>query len=81
MTPAHYVALLSAILGAAGLSFYSLAATPLEPRAGAPFGGPMLDKGNADIDDRNATRLFKQRVGLGLLCASFCAQGIAVFLA
>jgi hypothetical protein len=81
MTPAHYVALLSAILGAAGTIVLFSGSYALEPRAGAPFGGPMLDKGNADIDDRNAARLFKQRVGLGLLCASFCAQGIAVFLA
>ena len=80
MTPAHYVALLSAILGAAGTVVLFNGSYALQPREGAPFGGPILDKANAQIDSMNAARLFKQRVGLALLCASFLAQGVAVFL-
>lgn len=81
MTPAHYSALLSAILGAAGTIVLFFGSYAFQPREGAPFGGPILDKANAQIDAMNAARLIRQRVGLALLCASFFAQGVAIFLA
>ena len=64
MTLAHYVALLSAILGAAGTVVLFFGSYALQPREGAPFGGPILDKANAHIDAMNAARVIRQRVGL-----------------
>ena len=81
MTPAHWVGLLSAILGAAGTVILFFGSYSLEPREGAVWGGPEVDKWNAARDVRNAKRIRRQRIGLAFLLASFLAQGITVFLA
>jgi hypothetical protein len=80
MTPAHWVALLSAVLGTAGTIILFFGSYSLEPREGAVWGGPEVDKWNAARDVRNAKRIVRQRIGLAFLCASFFAQGVAVFL-
>ncbi len=81
MSPAHYVALFSAILGAAGTIVLFVGSYALEPHEGAVWGGPKVDEWNKARDARNATRVLRQRIGLALLCASFFAQGVAIFLA
>jgi len=81
MTLAHWVALFSAILGAAGTVTLFFGSYSLEPREGAVWGGPSVDAWNKGRDERNANRIVRQRIGLFLLCTSFFAQGVAVFLA
>ncbi len=81
MTTAHYVALLSAFLGAAGTIVLFFGTYGLQPFEGAAFGGPIVNEANAHIAAMNEARMVKQRVGLALLCTSFFAQAVAVLLA
>jgi hypothetical protein len=51
----------------------------LEPHFGGVFSGPTYAKDTADLKARNAARKLWQRIGLGLILASFILQGTAQF--
>jgi hypothetical protein len=80
MTAVQCATLLSAILGAAGTAFLFFGSYTLQPFEGAPFGGPQINKANAEIAAKNKLRILRQRIGLALLSLSFVAQAGSVFL-
>ena len=79
MTPLQSLTLVSAILGAAGSGVLFFNSYALEPSEGAVWGGPDVDAENARIARRNASRVFLQRIGLGLILAAFVLQGLSAF--
>ena len=80
MTAAHCT-LLSAFLGFAGTIILFFNSWTLQPHAGAFLSGQGRLADNARTNVKNRRMVFWQRFGLVLLCLSFVAQGIAVFLA
>ncbi len=80
MTNAQIAGLASAILGAIGTIILFFASFSLQPLGGATFGGPALTASNEKIKAKNASRIWRQRIGLALLCGSFFIQAVAVFL-
>ena len=81
MNAAHWTALLSAVLGAAGTIILFFNSWTLQPHAGTFLSGPNRQADNARTNARNRRMVLWQKFGLVLLCLSFAAQGIAVFLA
>ena len=74
MDALHIAGSASALLGGAGtliLFFYSFS---LQPYEGAVWGGPEVDKENSNIRRKNSRRIFMQKIGLSLICASFAVQ-------
>jgi hypothetical protein len=49
LTPAQWKDLISAFLGAAGTGFLFFGSYAYEPLSGSPFGGPILEKHNAEV--------------------------------
>lgn len=80
LTVGQWKDLISAVLGAAGTGFLFFGSYAYEPLAGSPFGGPILEKHNAEVRGGNDARNRRQWVGLALLCLSFVAQIVGVFL-
>ncbi len=80
MTAAQCANLLAALFGASGTIFLFFGSYAFQPLEGAPFNSPELEQWNGRIKVKNRVRKTKQRIGLGLLCASFAIQAVAVFL-
>jgi hypothetical protein len=80
MMPAQLVVVLSAVLGIAGTVILFFGTYGLEPLEGGVFGSPEVQEWNERVKAKNAARVIRQRVGLGLICFSFVFQGAAVFL-
>ena len=72
--------LAAAALGAIGAIILFLSSWSLEPHGGGFFAGPTYEQDTAALNARNAARMRWQRVGLGLILASFVLQGIAQFV-
>jgi hypothetical protein len=71
--------LAAAALGALGTIILFFNSWSLEPHFGGVFSGPTYAKDTADLKARNAARKLWQRIGLGLILASFILQGAAQF--
>lgn len=80
MTGVQYAGLGSSILGAIGTTILFFNSYTLEPFEGAVFGSPSVTEHNNRVRIRNSRRLFRQRFGFALLCASFVVQAISYIL-
>ncbi len=80
MTWAQYAGLSSAALGVIGTIILFFGSYSVQPLEGAPFGSDALTEYNNRIKAKNASRLLRQRIGLGFLCLSFAVQAVSVFL-
>jgi hypothetical protein len=81
MTPGRWINLVAAALGAIGTIILFFKSWTLEPLGGGFFGGPQFEQHRADVTARNAARMCWQRIGIGLILASFVVQGVAQFFA
>ena len=79
MTPGRLINLAAAVLGAIGTIILFSTSWSLQPLGGAQLGSDQLVKDNEGIRAKNAARALWQRVGLGLILASFVMQGVAQF--
>ena len=80
MTKGHWISLASAALGALGTVILFRSSYAMEPMEGAPFNSDPLMASNAEVKRRNRRRHRWQLAAIALLCLSFIAQGIAVFV-
>lgn len=72
--------LVSATFGVIGTIILFLASYSLQPFEGAVFGSDQLTEWNEKIKAKNASRVWRQRVGLAFLCLSFVIQAVAAVL-
>jgi hypothetical protein len=80
MSAIQLMSLTAAAAGILGTALLFLGTYGFEPREGAAFYGPILEKWNKGVESRNATRRRQQRIGLVLLGVSFLLQGAVAFL-
>ena len=79
MTPVQLITVLSAAFGIAGTVVLFFGTYGLEPLEGGVFGSSAVLEWNERVKAKNAARVIRQRVCLGLICLSFVLQGAAIF--
>ena len=80
MMIARVIALVSALLGIIGTGLLFFFSYTLAPDDGAVFGSQEVNAANEIVRLQNLRRTLMQRIGFALLCISFMAQAIEVFL-
>jgi hypothetical protein len=80
MTTVQCATLFSALLGVFGTLFLFFGTYGLQSFEGGIFNSPAIQTLNEGIRAKNEARKVRQKIGLGLVCASFVVQAVTVFL-
>jgi len=76
----HILALLSALLGAAGSAILFYGSYTLESFSAGIFGSPEQQKWDNEVKSRNRSRVARQRIGLIALMVGFVCQFVSTVL-